>query len=526
MTVMLIGITISFTIITIKEKNFSNLYEESMNIENIAIIKSSIKEKEKYNEFTVKIVDKTNKKGTNLVVNDYNKNNLEYGDIIKINGKYEQYSSYKNRGVFNYTESLKKKNIYGKIITSHIEKIDKKEDLNGIFIYLNRTIKEKFEKVFSKESSNILKALVLGDKQDIEKETMVEIQENGLSHLIAISGMHIGCIMIITKKILDIITYGERKKKIITIIILIIFIMTIGFISSAIRAVIMSIQAILAKLVYRKNNFKIDISIASLIILIYNPYYIIDEGFLLSFGATIGIIYVYPLFKKIKFNNKIANYFLQCLLLSISVNIFIFPINAFFFKKFSITGIITGIIAVPIIFAIEICGLISIFIPIQILNNFAPIIETLIKIFLQISKINLINFYMKVPNLLEIIIYYLIIYFVLKKNSRRIIKKVIVILILVNTISYLNFSKELRIYFIDVGQGDSTLIRTIENKNILIDGGGNDNYDIGKNVLIPYLLSKKISTIDYLIISHFDTDHVGRSYNSSRRIKCKKYYYK
>ena len=62
---------------------------------------------------------------------------------------------------------------------------------------------------------------------------------------------------------------------------------------------------------------------------------------------------------------------------------------------------------------------------------------------------------------------------------------------------------------IDVGQGDSTLIITPNNKKILIDGGGSPTYDVGKNTLIPYLLDRKIKKLDYVIISHFDEDHVG-----------------
>ena len=61
---------------------------------------------------------------------------------------------------------------------------------------------------------------------------------------------------------------------------------------------------------------------------------------------------------------------------------------------------------------------------------------------------------------------------------------------------------------IDVGQGDSTLIKTPIGRTILVDGGGSENYNVGENVLIPYLLNKKINKIDYLMISHFDTDHV------------------
>ena len=70
--------------------------------------------------------------------------------------------------------------------------------------------------------------------------------------------------------------------------------------------------------------------------------------------------------------------------------------------------------------------------------------------------------------------------------------------------------KNLKIHFIDVRQGDSTLIITPDKKTILIDGGGSEfgNYDVGESTLLPYLLDRKIKVIDYIIISHFDSDHV------------------
>ena len=81
---------------------------------------------------------------------------------------------------------------------------------------------------------------------------------------------------------------------------------------------------------------------------------------------------------------------------------------------------------------------------------------------------------------------------------------------------------DLKIYFIDVGQGDSTLIVTPTNKKILIDGGGSSTYDVGKNTLIPYLLDRKIKEIDYVIISHFDQDHVRRNIKCIKRIRGEK----
>ena len=76
------------------------------------------------------------------------------------------------------------------------------------------------------------------------------------------------------------------------------------------------------------------------------------------------------------------------------------------------------------------------------------------------------------------------------------------------SILYNLIPKDLKIFFIDVGQGDSTFIVTPTNKTILIDGGGQENFDVGKKILLPYILSRGYTSIDYILISHFDTDHI------------------
>ena len=87
----------------------------------------------------------------------------------------------------------------------------------------------------------------------------------------------------------------------------------------------------------------------------------------------------------------------------------------------------------------------------------------------------------------------------------------LIVLILINFIIYI-FPQKLRIFFIDVGQGDSTVIITPDKKTVLIDGGGSDSFDVGEKVLLPYLLDRRILKIDYVLISHFDADHVRTEY--------------
>lgn len=203
------------------------------------------------------------------------------------------------------------------------------------------------------------------------------------------------------------------------------------------------------------------------------------------------------------------------------------------------TGIIAGLIAGPIIVlsftfitfykVLEVIKLIGF---IKYLLDFST--KILIKIAEFGEKMPLNKIYIVTPNFLEILLYYsavcilLIAYILHKKrrdtvftkriknlyqllkfrinqNKRKIISKILIFILIFNI--YILIPKNLKIHFIDVGQGDSTLIITPKNKTILIDGGGNADYNVGKNILLPYLLDRRIKTIDYVLISHFDTDH-------------------
>lgn len=144
------------------------------------------------------------------------------------------------------------------------------------------------------------------------------------------------------------------------------------------------------------------------------------------------------------------------------------------------------------------------------------------------SNISFLRFTVVTPSLIEIIIYYFIVfYFVLfyQKKHKKIILKVLVFFTIVCVASktFTFFNRGLRLYFIDVGQGDSCLVITEANQTILIDGGGNEtsNYDVGKNVLVPYLLDRKIKKIDYIIFSHFDSDHCKGLFTVMEKLKVK-----
>lgn len=368
--------------------------------------------------------------------------------------------------------------------------------------------------------------------------------------MLAVSGSHITYIISAFSILME--KKNKRITKIITIIFLIFFMALTGFTASVVRASIMGILILTSGLVHRKSDTINNLGISSLIILICNPYTIIDAGFWLSFTGTMGIILleepINSYFQKFKICKiKPISWIINSFTITLAANIIIIPIMAYMFSTFSMTFWISNILAAPLMEFVTIYGFFIYFISIfslplakflGIILNFS--LNSLIKIAEITSLIPGSSIYIKTPYLLECIIYYLILFLIfnwkrikeklennkilekIKKNSYKYISIILIFIILTNTISNKIF-QEIKIYFVDVGQGDSTLIQTIEGKNILIDGGGSEfgSFDVGENILLPYLLDRRITTIDYLMISHFDSDHIGGVFAILENLKVK-----
>lgn len=218
---------------------------------------------------------------------------------------------------------------------------------------------------------------------------------------------------------------------------------------------------------------------------------------------------------------------------SISAQIMILPIMVYNYHTMSLTFFITNVLTSCLIGLIIIFGFLLILISFPFLRIaivFGKIYKLLIDFLLliteHIAKTPFAKIYIKTPYFWEIVMYYILVFaFIflyhkfgknfliqkIKKIAKAQYKKIIAIILVISIFfAFIKIiPKDLKIYFIDVGQGDSCLIITPQDKKILIDGGGSETYDVGEQVLLPYLLNRRINKIDYIVCSHFDTDHVG-----------------
>lgn len=534
------------------ENKFSNIREEEF----VAVVVSSPKTKKYYTQYKVKIKKINNDKSyknTYVYLNLKSTSNIKYGSIISFKGEFIEPEVARNYKGFSYKEYLKSIGIYGTIKADNIKVIGNKNLglvrtlANSTSLKIKETIKEHIE---DENNRNLLLGILIGYDDELSKNIKEDFQNSSLSHILAVSGMHVSFVIMSVVSFLSKLKSPKKTSKLICIVFLIFFIFLTGETPSVKRACIMAILGIISQLVYRKSDTITSLSVSLLIILICNPFSIMDVGLILSFTATCSIIIFYKIvYSLISINNskettnKITVKFKEIVSVSLSAQILVFPLSILFFNKLSLTFLFSNILITIFIGAIIVLGFTLVIVPIDILFKILEVLlEILLKIANMFSKVPISHINVVTPNLSTIAIYYIIvfavtyIFLVSKKQVRRKIEKKILtnvdkfkslvfiykkmlIIICIVILIFLQITKlvpnDLQIHFIDVGQGDSCLILTPSNKTILIDGGGSkdsEEFDVGKSTLLPYLLDRKVSKIDYMMISHFDADHVRSDY--------------
>lgn len=530
---ILISMTFGFLYTNILEQKYDTIYEAKGEIEEHCIVIAEKEPKEYKDLYKVKIVNSKNsaRNGTKLYIRVNKKANIEVGDMLLINGTYLEPDVARNERGFNYKEYLKTLEIYGTVEINHY-KVIKKGRINKLILYtarLKEILKSNISKVIKKaENKNLLTAMILGDTEDLSEELKTDFLNSNLYHILSVSGGQVSNIIIGITILFRLLKIHKKIMDVLCIVILIEFMFLTGLTPSIIRACIMCIISLISGLIIRRYDIANSLGISLLIILINNPFAINSLSVLLSYFGFLGIIVlgsftIKEVNKVIK--NNILRYILNIVISSVAAQIFIFPIILYIFGTISLTFIFSNLLIIPLSTVITIIGLFIMICPLQIFGFVEPLIELTINIVGFFSNIGISKIYCIIPNIKEIITYYvmsLYLYYMLRrdyiykiKHFFRKYKKIIVIILLLSigtSYIYKNIQKDLYINFIDVGQGDSTLITTQFNKKILIDGGGSEfgsTFDVGEKTLLPYLLKKKIHKLDYVIISHFDSDHVG-----------------
>ena len=297
--IFIISYIISYFQIINLEKSFNEKYENiNEEIKVIGTIISNPSNKQYKTNYTLKVESingDTSYKNTKILLSvkkDKNEKYYSYGNKIYFIGEFKEATLQRNYGGFDYKQYLKTKNIYGTITTKSSNiKIIKNNDSNLILKFINEValkIEEKANKLLNKTEASLLTGLLIGNKQNLDDNIEEAFRKSNLSHMLAVSGSHVSYVILAIGFIITKSKISKRKGKIVTVIFLIFFMILTGQTPSVTRACIMSIYMIVSSLFYKRVNILSSMSISLWLLLIMNPYCILDIGLQLSYGGTLA----------------------------------------------------------------------------------------------------------------------------------------------------------------------------------------------------------------------------------------------
>lgn len=470
------------------------------------------------------------------------------GDRLQLGGTLKSASGARNPGGFDFSKYLASKSIYAilSVRDSSQIKIVGHEAGNWfkmkIIQPLKNAISSRLERLMPSATANLFKGLILAQKQDISDEFLQSLSFTGTSHILAVSGLHTGFVLLILWLVLRIMRFPSILATILTIAGLIFFALLTGARPPVIRAVIMANVFLVGSQIQRYRDVYNNLAFAAFIILLVDPSELFNPGFQLSFSAVFSILYLYPRItrslKRTQFGERLfksttPGYLVSLLIVSLAVWLGTLPIVAYYFYIIPFIGILANIVVVPLIgilLALGIVALISSTFSLTIGLIYSETIQLLANgLFQFIGSLATFpgsHFFVPRPELSIFLIYYTILLLGTQWQRPKIRKvSLILLLLLLNWRVWdaaLFEEKRLQVLHFDVGQGDATFVRFPNSKTMLIDGGDrNDRFDCGKMIISPYLRMRGISQVDYLMMTHPHNDHLGGLLYILRNFKVK-----
>jgi len=458
------------------------------------------------------------------------------GDICRLKGEASQPEPNTNPYLFNYQQYLMYQDI------QWIQTIEPKSLMNCVQgkksviqtlksgrQYVTRYVESKF----NENIEGVINALLFGDRTKMSPQVESQYQIVGIVHLLAISGSHISLLSLVTYFIL--IRFGITKESslIFTILIIISYGFLAGASASVVRAVIVGVLVCFIRLLKIKLDLMTPLILSCILMLFVNPNYIYDIGFQFSFISSFTILLT---------TKRILSYqswYAKALFTSSTTQLSSLPILLVNFHEFSPYSIFINLIYIPFITFIILPLCILCFIVSLILPGLSWMLEGLLTFFIECSN-KFLDVCMQLPFvkivfihpskavvLLYVIIIFAVFYFMEEKNDQIKFKISFYgfFLLICCHYFYPNVNPVGKIVFIDVGQGDCTLIKLPYNKgNYIIDTGGivqfnqekwmkrKKVFSTGTDILLPILKGEGISKIDKLFFTHGDYDHIGGAY--------------
>ena len=399
---------------------------------------------------------------------------IHIGNAIRAAGELSFFQNARNPGNFDQKLYYQRQDIHGSAWAKEVEVVD--DSIWKIRDWLSEfrsQWKKALIQAMGEKDGNVLSAMLLGEKSEMDPDTKELYQVSGIGHILAISGLHLSFIGIGAYRIFRRMTGSYTAGGIAGILLLVLYVMMIGVTISAVRALVMFLFRVGADMTGRHYDPPTALAAAAAAVLLWRPLSLYDGGFWLSFGAVFAMIIVLPIFKGLPVQGFWA---------SVSINLTILPVMLFYFFEFPPYSLLLNLFVIPLMSAMLFLGLLG---------------SAAYAAGIPIAVFGLRRKEIKKASGME--------------TAGRI--RIMPLLALAAGIFILTFrfgeEGRLSVTILDVGQGDGIFIQGPAGGTYLIDGGSSDIKKVGQYRIEPFLKSRGVGRLDYVLISHGDSDHMN-----------------
>ncbi len=459
-----------------------------------------------------------------LIVYDGDFTEIPIGSRVRVSGEVQNFQEQRNPGGFDEEQYYTRRKYWAKLFSDRVIRMDDKQNTVKEGLYqLRRFWTEQMKEKLGDESGGILAAMVLGNKGSADADEKERYQKAGLGHLMAVSGCHVSLVAAAVYTALRKLRMRNGAASILTGSILYFYVLLCQSPVSAVRAYLMYMVLMGAKICGRVYQGKRTLFLTAFTVLMWRPMDIADAGFLLSFGAMAGIGVIYPILTGVSGRERSSG-----ILVSLSVQLVLLPILLYFYYEIPVYSLLFGILAVGLFSILMICGCagcigcsLGLLLPACMNRISERIINAvwfpagwILNVYHEICRLELklpfTRWIAGRPGLGKILLYYILLtaLLLLLKNKK---KKALIPAVAGLVLLFIPLPNKgvLTFTMLDVGQGDGFVMEGPDGLTYLFDGGSSDQSQPGKYIIEPYLKYKGIGEIDYAFLSHGDQDHVN-----------------
>lgn len=457
------------------------------------------------------------------------------GSVAAVEGKVSCFDEVRNPGGFDARTYYRTLGIDYRLYRAEILAQGSKYSVYHETLYkLRRHFEGIFDSVLPEKDASVMKAMVLGSRSELDQDSKQLYQKSGIAHVFAISGLHITIIGMGLYKLLRKLRMPQPAAALLSVCVMIAYGDMAGMSSSAYRAVFMFGMKLAAELLGRTYDMLTALAVAAVLILAEQPLYLYHSGFLLSFGAILGIGCLSDVVKPNGFYNKITS----SLCGSLSIFLIHFPIMLCVYYEFPVYSFLLNLVVIPAMTFVMAAGLGCLAfgsLPAAVGLGLAKLAGGFCHLMLSAFewlctaslKLPFADWIVGRPDNWRIVVFFAAVLFLYAAHAygNRISKsraceergihvgltfplKGILILAAVTLLSD-RIVDGAAMTFVDVGQGDCIWVESAKGEHFLIDGGSSSESGVGEYTIIPYLKYMGVARLDAVFLTHLDSDHTS-----------------